>query len=120
MRGWGRRRDPLPCRRGHPADLAPHSGSVPPGQLPLSDLLRSVPDRPDVPCPPSRGPSMSSPERFVDVRGPRFAASVTSVVLAVVLLTSSGVLLAAQAVVFAAGAFAGMRWAPYGLLFRTV
>src|SRR5690349_23140710 len=63
---------------------------------------------------------MSSAERFVDVRGPRFAASVTSVVLALVLLTSSGVLLAVQAVVFAIGAFAGMRWAPYGLLFRTV
>ncbi len=63
---------------------------------------------------------MSSPERFVDVRGPRFAASVTSVVLAVVLLTGSGVLLAVQAVVFAIGAFAGLRWAPYGLLFRTV
>ncbi len=62
---------------------------------------------------------MSSPERFVDVRGPRFAASVTSVVLAVVLLTGSGVLLAVQAVVFAIGAFAGLRWAPYGLLFRT-
>ena len=63
---------------------------------------------------------MSSPERFVDVRGPRFAASVTSVVLALVLLTSSGVLLAVQAVVFAIGAFAGLRWSPYGLFFRTV
>ena len=63
---------------------------------------------------------MSSPARSVDVRGPRFAASVTSVVLAVVLLTSSGVLLAVQAVVFAIGAFAGLRWSPYGLFFRTV
>ena len=63
---------------------------------------------------------MSSPVPAVDVRGPRFAASITSVVLALVLLTSSGVLLAVQAVVFAIGAFAGMRWAPYGLLFRTV
>jgi hypothetical protein len=63
---------------------------------------------------------MSSPHRFVDVRGPRFAAAVTSVVLAVVLLTSSGGLLAVQAGVFAVGAFAGMRWTPYGLLFRTM
>jgi hypothetical protein len=63
---------------------------------------------------------MSSPHRFVDVRGPRFAAAVTSVVLAAVLLTSSGGLLAVQAGVFAVGAFAGMRWTPYGLLFRTV
>ena len=63
---------------------------------------------------------MSSPVRSVDVRGPRFAAAVTSAVLALALLTGSGVLVAVQAVVFAVGAFAGMRWAPYGLLFRTV
>ena len=63
---------------------------------------------------------MSSPVRSVDVRGPRFAAAVTSVVLAVALLTASGVLVAVQAVVFAVGAFAGMRWAPYGLLFRSL
>jgi uncharacterized protein DUF4395 len=63
---------------------------------------------------------MSSPARAVDVRGPRFAAAVTSAVLALALLTGSGVLVAVQAVVFAVGAFAGMRWAPYGLLFRTL
>jgi hypothetical protein len=54
----------------------------------------------------------------VDVRGPRFAAWVTSVVLAVALLTASGWVVAAQAVVFAVGAFAGLRYAPYGVLFR--
>jgi hypothetical protein len=54
----------------------------------------------------------------VDVRGPRFAAWVTSVVLAVALLAGSGVLVAVQAVVFAIGAFAGLRYAPYGVLFR--
>src|SRR5690348_17789314 len=55
---------------------------------------------------------------LIDVRGPRFAAWVTSVVLAVALLTGSGVLVAVQAVVFAVGAFAGLRYAPYGVLFR--
>jgi hypothetical protein len=40
------------------------------------------------------------------------------VVLAVVLVTSWWPLLAAQAVVFAAGAFAGLRVAPYSLLYR--
>ena len=54
------------------------------------------------------------------MRGPRFAAWVTTVVLAVVLLTGSGWLLAAQAVVFAVGAFAGLRYAPYGVLFRVL
>ena len=55
---------------------------------------------------------------LVDVRGPRFAAWVTSLVLAVALLTGSGVLVALQAAVFAVGAFAGLRYAPYGVLFR--
>ena len=43
----------------------------------------------------------------VDVRGPRFSAWVTSVVLAVALLTASGVLVAVQAAVFAVVGAAG-------------
>ena len=62
----------------------------------------------------------SAPPRSVDVRGPRFAAGVTAVVLAVALVTGSGWLVAVQAVVFAVGAFAGLRYAPYGLLFRVL
>ena len=53
----------------------------------------------------------------VDLRGPRFAAWVSSLVLVVVLLTGSGWLLAAQSVVFAAGAVLGPRRSPYGVLF---
>lgn len=56
----------------------------------------------------------------IDVRGPRFGAAVTTVVLAVVLITSSGWLLAAQAVVFAVGAAAGVQHSPYGWVFRTL
>ncbi len=55
---------------------------------------------------------------LIDPRGPRFAAWLTTVVLAVVLLTSSGWLLIAQGAVFAAGALFGLRWSPYGLLYR--
>ena len=58
--------------------------------------------------------------REVDVRGPRAAAWVTSAVLAVALLTGSGPLVAVQAAVFAVGAFAGLRYAPYGVLFRVL
>ena len=54
----------------------------------------------------------------VDVRGPRFSAWFTSAVLAVALLTASGFLVAVQAAVFAVGALAGLRYAPYGVLFR--
>jgi hypothetical protein len=63
---------------------------------------------------------MSSPTVLVDVRGPRFAAALTAAVLAVALVLGSGVLVAVQAVVFAVGAFAGLRYAPYGVLFRTL
>jgi hypothetical protein len=51
----------------------------------------------------------------IDVRGPRFGAVVTTVVLAVVLVTGSAWLLAWQTVAFALGA-AGRS--PYGWLFR--
>ena len=54
----------------------------------------------------------------IDPRGPRFGAVITTVVLAVVLITGSGWLLAAQALVFAVGAVFGLRYAPYGLLYR--
>ena len=52
---------------------------------------------------------------FIDPRGPRFAAAGTSVVLALVLLTGSRWLLAAQAVVFALGV---ADCSPYSLVFR--
>src|SRR3954453_3106471 len=54
----------------------------------------------------------------IDVRGPRFAAWVTAVVLAVAVVQGSGTIRAVQAVVSAVGAFAGLRYAPYGVLFR--
>jgi len=63
---------------------------------------------------------MSAPSRLVDVRGPRLTAAVTAVVLAVALVLGSGVLVAAQAAVFGVGAFAGLRYAPYGAFFRAV
>ena len=61
----------------------------------------------------------------VDVRGPRFAAWVTTAVLLAVLVVSAfssvaaAILLAAQAVVFAIGALRGPRQHPYGLIFAT-
>jgi hypothetical protein len=57
----------------------------------------------------------------IDPRGPRVAAALTSVVLALVLLVPTAlavVLLAAQAVVFAVGASRGVQHTPYAGLFR--
>ncbi len=54
----------------------------------------------------------------IDARGPRFSAIITTAVLALALATTSVWLLLAQTLVFAVGAIAGMRYAPYGLVFR--
>ena len=59
----------------------------------------------------------------VDVRGPRFAAWVTTAVLVITLIVSSlslgaaAVILGVQAVIFAIGAIGGPRKHPYGLIF---
>lgn len=54
---------------------------------------------------------------MIDPRGPRFAAGVTSVVLAAVLLTGSAWLLAAQVGVFAVTAALGVGASLYGRLY---
>ena len=60
---------------------------------------------------------------LIDPRGARVAAALTSLVLALVLLTAPGAdataLLAVQAAVFAVGAVAGVQRTPYAWLFRT-
>jgi len=69
--------------------------------------------------------STATPDQ-VDVRGPRFAAWVTTAVLiATLLLTSISITVAAivlglQAVVFAIGAARGPREHPYGRIFSTL
>jgi len=67
--------------------------------------------------------SIENPQ--VDVRGPRFAAWVTTGVLIAALLASAAsplaaaVILGVQAVVFAIGAIGGPRKHPYGRIFAT-
>jgi hypothetical protein len=62
----------------------------------------------------------------VDVRGPRFVAWITTVVLVSTLIVAgistraAAVILGVQAVVFAIGAVAGPRRHPYGLIFAKV
>jgi hypothetical protein len=56
----------------------------------------------------------------VDPRGLRFAAALTTIVLAIVLLTGSAWLLALQAAIFAVGVVAGPSRSPYGLAFRAL
>jgi hypothetical protein len=62
----------------------------------------------------------------VDVRGPRFAAWITTAVLVITLLVSginplaAAIILGAQSIVFAIGAIAGPRRHPYGLVFANL
>ena len=69
------------------------------------------------------GSAHSSPTR-IDPRGPRFAATLTTAVLAIVLLTAPSamalILLAAQTLVFAVGAAAGVSRSPYAWFFKTL
>jgi hypothetical protein len=72
---------------------------------------------------PSPAPSSATPapaSRGLDPRGLRFAAAVTTVVLAVVLLTGWAWLLVVQGVVFALGAIVGPQASPYGWAFRVL
>ena len=72
----------------------------------------------------SSSTSTDADRRPIDVRGPRFGAAVTTVVLAITLLTIpstlSVVLLAVQTVAFALGSLVGLQAQPYGVLFRRV
>jgi hypothetical protein len=59
----------------------------------------------------------------IDVRGPRFGATVTTVVLAAALVVQGPVgiaLVAWQWLAFAISTVAGLAWSPYGSLFRVL
>ncbi len=56
----------------------------------------------------------------IDIRGPRFSAAITFVVLSVAFALRSPAVLAVQVAVFAVAALAGLRWSPYGNLFRVL
>ncbi|MDG5482980.1 DUF4395 domain-containing protein [Mycolicibacterium gadium] len=72
------------------------------------------------------GTKTIAPPDQVDVRGPRFAAWVTTGVLIVALLASAlsavaaAAILGVQAIVFAIGAQRGPQRHPYGLIFRSL
>ena len=54
----------------------------------------------------------------IDARGPRFSAAITTVVLAVALITSNVWVIAFQAAVFAIGALLGPQFTPYAFIFK--
>ena len=62
--------------------------------------------------------SVTSKANLIDARGPRFSAAITTLVLAIALVTQSAVLIAIQLAVFAIGAFAGPAKTPYAFVFK--
>lgn len=56
----------------------------------------------------------------IDARGPRFSAALTTLVLALALVTGSVWIAAFQAVVFAIGAFKGPQFTPYAFIYRSL
>lgn len=70
-----------------------------------------------------RATTAPAPGRDVDVRGPRFSAAVTTVVLATALVVQGTVgtlLVALQVVVFAIAVTGGVSRSPWAVLFRTL
>ena len=55
---------------------------------------------------------------YIDARGPRFGAVITTTVLAIALVTMSEWVLLVQALVFTIGALRGPQFTPYGLFFK--
>ena len=56
----------------------------------------------------------------IDARGPRFSAALTTIVLALALVTGWVWLATVQAVVFAIGAIKGPQFTPYAFIYRTL
>jgi len=56
----------------------------------------------------------------IDARGPRFSAALTTVVLAIALVTGSEWVATFQAIVFAIGAIKGPQFTPYAFIYRTL
>ena len=54
----------------------------------------------------------------IDARGPRWSAVITTIVLAIALVTSNLWVITFQAVVFAIGAIRGPQFTPYALIFK--
>jgi hypothetical protein len=57
---------------------------------------------------------------LIDVRGPRFSATLTVIALAISLATQNVWVLAFQAVVFAIGAIRGPQFTPYAFIFKRI
>lgn len=66
----------------------------------------------------SQGTGDQNDVRLIDARGPRFGAILTTIVLALALVTHSPILIGFQLAVFTIGAFVGPNKSPYAFLYK--
>ena len=66
----------------------------------------------------SQGTGNQNDVRLIDARGPRFGAILTTIVLALALVTHSPILIGFQLAVFTIGAFVGPNKSPYAFLYK--
>jgi hypothetical protein len=66
----------------------------------------------------SQGTGNQNDARLIDARGPRFGAILTTIVLALALVTHSPILIGFQLAVFTIGAFVGPNKSPYAFLYK--
>ena len=57
---------------------------------------------------------------YIDARGPRFSATITTIVLSTALVTHNVWVLVAQGLVFLIGATRGPQFTPFGLFFKNL
>ena len=62
----------------------------------------------------------SKAQVFIDARGPRYSAAITTTVLALALITESNYLIGFQFAVFLSAVIFGLRRSIYGLLYRNL
>ena len=59
-------------------------------------------------------------ERLIDARGPRYTATITTVVLSAALVTESNLIIGFQFAVFLSAVLFGLRRSLYGLIYRNL
>ena len=62
----------------------------------------------------------SKPQVLIDARGPRYSASLTSIVLSIALVTESSLIIGFQLAVFLTAVIFGLRRSIYGLIYRNL
>ena len=64
--------------------------------------------------------TQARPERLIDARGPRYTATITTLVLSAALVTESNLIIGFQFAVFLSAVLFGLRRSIYGFIYRNL